>query len=307
MPRADDHATRVGPTQLSDAAFYAGPMTADASTAGGRRGTTPAARRPATPTARRPAKSTAAVPAESGPTKATKTVDIHLVDKLVVEIQGRISDGDIPIGSWLRQERLAQELGVSRMPIREALRQLQAVGAVEIIANRGARVRLPSTLDVIEVYAVRGLLEGNAGAAAAQLITSDQIERLQAANEKFKQIINDLESKKRGAEKAAQARWREATSQFQAVIIEACGNRTLAEVVEGLHRKIPRNLAWLGLGGDLRRLKRNAAEHQQILDAINNGDSERARELLTARADHASELLVRTLNEVSTTSVLDAP
>jgi DNA-binding GntR family transcriptional regulator len=223
--------------------------------------------------------------------------DVHLVDKLVAEIQERISSGEIPVGGWLRQGRLAEDLGVSRMPIREALRQLQAFGTVEIIANRGARVRLPSTLDVIEVYAVRGILEGHAAAEAARLITTEQVEQLKEANDKFQRILRELETKKRGAEAAARDKWRDANTQFHAVIIEASGNRTLAAVIDGLHGKIPRNLTWLGLSGDPRRLKRNATEHAQILDAVNRGDSERARTLVATHAAHASELLVRALSE----------
>jgi DNA-binding GntR family transcriptional regulator len=236
-------------------------------------------------------------PADRTAKPVPTTPGTDLVEKLVAEIQERIGSGQIQVGAWLRQERLAQDLGVSRMPVREALRQLQAMGAVEIIANRGARVRLPSTLDVMEVYDVRGILEGHAAAAAAALITSEQIDRLKAANETFERIILDLEAKKRGAATSAPRRWREANSQFHSVLIEASGNRTIAEVIGGLYNKIPPNLTWLGLSGDLRRLKRNANEHAQILDAVNQGDAERARELVTKHAEHASELLVRALSE----------
>lgn len=262
---------------------YAGPVAGKAKPgATGRAATTPAARK-------------GARAARHG---AAADPNLHLVDNLVSEIQERIGNGDIPIGSWLRQEKLAQDLGVSRMPIREALRQLQAVGAVEIIPNRGARVPLPSTLDVIEVYTVRGILEGHAAAEAAKLITTEQLQRLEAATESFHQIIRDIEAKKRGAEARAPVAWRTANGRFHAAIIEACGNGTLAEVIDGLHVTIPPNLTWLGLGGDLRRLKRNATEHKQILAAISGGDAERARELVHTHADHASKLLVRALNDL---------
>jgi DNA-binding GntR family transcriptional regulator len=223
--------------------------------------------------------------------------DAQLVGTLVAAIHARIGSGEVPVGTWLRQERLAQELGVSRMPVREALRQLEALGVVEVIRNRGARVRLPSTLEVIEVYGLHGLLEAQAGAEAARLISSEQIEQLRQATEMFRHIIADLQDKKnrRNVAASARSRWYEANSAFHAIIIEASGNRTLGEVLKGLYLKIPQNLSWLGLDADIRRLERNAAEHEAIFAAINAGDAEQTRELLLTHARHASELLVRAL------------
>lgn len=227
-------------------------------------------------------------------------VDTRLVERLMVAIRDRIDSGEVPVGAWLRQERLAQELGVSRMPIREALRQLQTLGVVEIIANRGARVRLPSALDVIEVFELRGVLESHAGVTAAQIITTDQLERLEKAIETFKDIIADLESKDPDAIATARWRWYEANRTFHSIIIEASGNHTLAEVLDSLRHKIPSTLTWVGLGiNDVRRLKRNLAEHEQILDAITKGDSERTRRLFIEHNKHSSDLLVRAIDELT--------
>jgi DNA-binding GntR family transcriptional regulator len=215
----------------------------------------------------------------------------------VASIQERISSGELPVGTWLRQERLAQELGVSRMPVREALRQLQAMGTLEIIAHRGARVRLPSTRDIAEVYELRGLLEGHAAAAAAELITSDQIRRLREADSMFREIVADLKAQDGRSTKDYRPLWHEANSKFHSVIIEASGNKHLAETIESLHRKIPRSLTWVALGNDVRRLERNAAEHARILKAIDQGDPDLARELVQTHARHARDLLVRKLDE----------
>jgi DNA-binding GntR family transcriptional regulator len=226
-----------------------------------------------------------------------KDVDAHLVATLVAAIHARIANGEVPVGTWLRQERLAQELGVSRMPVREALRQLEALGVVEIIPNRGARVRFPSTLEVIEVLELRGILEAHAGAAAAELITSEQVEQLRHATEMFRHIIADLQDKKnhKNAAALARSRWYEANRAFHSIINEASGNRTLGDVLRGLYLKIPRNVTWLALNADVRRLERNAAEHEQIFAAINAGDVERTRQLLLTHVRHASDLVVRAL------------
>ena len=218
----------------------------------------------------------------------------HLVDKVAKEIQNRISSGEFPVGSWLRQERLAQDLGISRMPVREALRQLHILGTVEIIANRGARVRLPSLRDITEVYELRGILEGHAGALAAELMTEEQLDRLREAEAMFHQIVADLAKGSLADTTEARPRWQAANSQFHGVIIEASGNNHLAEIIDQLHGKIPRNLTWLAIGNDSRRLERNAVDHSKIIEAIESGDSDRARKLLIAHAKRASDLLART-------------
>lgn len=223
--------------------------------------------------------------------------DRDLVDSLVTTLQERINSGEIPAGSWLRQEALAKDLGVSRMPVREALRQLQVRGTVELIANRGARVRLPSTRDIIEVYELHGILQGHAGAAAAELITSEQLDRLAAAEVMFRQAVEELRTSA-GDTSTAQRHWHEANTEFHAVIIEASGNKHLGEVYENLHHKVPRNLTWIALGNDVRRLEKDAAEHAGILDAISRGDAEAARARLTEHVKRASDLLVRTVDEI---------
>ncbi|GJF02391.1 MULTISPECIES: GntR family transcriptional regulator [Pseudonocardia] len=230
-------------------------------------------------------------------TTARRADDHDLVDSLVAVLQERINAGQIPVGSWLRQEALAKDFGVSRMPVREALRQLQARGAVELIANRGARVRLPSTLDIIEVYELHAILQGHAGAAAAELITSEQLDRLAAADAMFRRAVEELRTAD-GDTSPAQQLWQEANTDFHHVVIEAGGNRHLSVVLETLHHKVPHNLTWLALGNDVRRLEKDAAEHAGILEAIGRGDAATTRARLTEHVRRASDLLVRRVDEI---------
>src|SRR2546425_10001528 len=91
----------------------------------------------------------------------------QLRDVVVERIRAQILQGKLTPGQWLRQERLAAELGTSYTPIREALKQLQAEGMVEHVPYRGVRVVQFSPQDVLDIYGMRSVLEGQAAAGAA--------------------------------------------------------------------------------------------------------------------------------------------
>ena len=109
------------------------------------------------------------------------------VDVLAEQISASIMTGEYPIGTWLRQESLAERYGVSRQPVREALRQVQASGLVEVIAHRGALVSGPSPRDIREAYMVRGELEGLAAEIATERLTLDDLETMRAAEHTFRE------------------------------------------------------------------------------------------------------------------------
>ena len=92
--------------------------------------------------------------------------DEAISERVVEELQRRILNGQIPVGSWLRHSTIAEEFGVSRTPVREALRVLHAQGIVTIVRNRGARVNGHSGRDVRELGEVRAALEGLAAELA---------------------------------------------------------------------------------------------------------------------------------------------
>ena len=86
-------------------------------------------------------------------------------------IRGEILDGRLKPGEWLRQERLAQEHGVSQMPVREALKRLASEGLVEHVPYRGVRVVEFSVADIEDLYACRAFIEGMAARFAARTIS----------------------------------------------------------------------------------------------------------------------------------------
>src|SRR3954462_8704680 len=101
--------------------------------------------------------------------------DAALVDRLASSIRQRVLSGEFPSGSRLRQEALAEEFGVSRTPVREALRQLQATGMGEVQPNRGAVVRGASARDIRENLEVRAELEAYAAELAAERVRDEHL------------------------------------------------------------------------------------------------------------------------------------
>src|SRR5947207_4382497 len=115
-----------------------------------------------------------------------------LVDKLAAQLQARVLSGELPSGTRLRQEALADEFGVSRTPVREALRKLQASGLVELRPHRGALVRGLSPREIRDAYEVRAELEGLAAEVAALRIRQEQLERLYGAQAQFREALRQL-------------------------------------------------------------------------------------------------------------------
>ena len=103
----------------------------------------------------------------------------HLVTE---HLRTAILDGELQPGEWLRQQQIADALGVSQMPVREALKALAADGVVEYVPYRGARVVGFSPDDVADLYSQRSFLEGRAARAAAHSITPEELAQLRAVH-----------------------------------------------------------------------------------------------------------------------------
>src|ERR1700761_6187511 len=111
--------------------------------------------------------------------------ETKLVNQIVERIHAKIALGELGPGDRLRQELLAEEFKVSRTPIREALRLLEAKGVISQAHRHSAVIRGPSAREVRETYQVRSELEGLATELAAQWITDDQLEGLRGIHVRF--------------------------------------------------------------------------------------------------------------------------
>jgi DNA-binding GntR family transcriptional regulator len=150
-------------------------------------------------------------------------------DKAYVSILEALTAGRLRPGEHLAEERLAREIGVSRTPVREALRRLSAEGFIELMPNQGGKVPLLSIDDVVEIFDLRLILESYAASLAAQKITAAQLKELSELCSGMEQAF----ANRRGDYITEISR---RNRRFHRVIMEAsCGrrlSRILTQVIE---------------------------------------------------------------------------
>jgi DNA-binding GntR family transcriptional regulator len=185
-----------------------------------------------------------------------------LRDQIREEIRQRIVDGRLPPGAKMVERELAAELGVSRVPVREALRMLETEGFVQVVPRRGVVVRRLSRKDVEELFDVRESLEVLATRRAAEHATPHDL----AALEKV------LDGADAAVESGDTERVNLANEAFHDMIIALARNDLLASLLEPLQGR----LHWLFRQND------NAAElvreHRELQRAIASGDADHAAE-----------------------------
>jgi DNA-binding GntR family transcriptional regulator len=187
------------------------------------------------------------------------------------ELRRRILTGDIEQGSVLSQSKLAQEIGVSTTPLREALRRLAAEGMVELKSHSDARVASLTAEEARDLYVIRENLDPLAAGLAAESRTPADVANIQSALEQLKPLQD-------AADLTAMTAHRE----FHRAIYTASHNPLLIGVLEGLWDKADR-YRQIGLKTQKDSEKdriRVREEHIEIADAVIQGDHTRAREVM---------------------------
>jgi DNA-binding GntR family transcriptional regulator len=191
-----------------------------------------------------------------------------VVDQAYVAIRDRIDDGRLPRGTRLHQEDLAAELGVSRTPVREALRRLAAEGRVELLTNRGARVADIDPDSMPEPYEARLVIEPGAAALAARRgLSAAQRRQLHAAIAGHRAAAGDIQ------------RSFAANRDFHLGLIEASGNKLLLQFAEHLWVARIGATIYERQAETVERMLLDADEHEAILDAVERGDARKAESL----------------------------
>lgn len=182
-------------------------------------------------------------------------------------IRDGILEGRYKENEELRENNIAKELGVSRTPVREALRQLELEGLVSIIPNKGAHVTGISEKDVKDIYMIRSYLEGLCARMACENITNDVLEALEEVV-----YLSEFHAKKGHYEQVV-----ELDNKFHECIYNASESKILKHMLSDCHRYVKRaRRSSLSTGG---RAEQSNTEHMAILEAFRQKDAKKAEML----------------------------
>jgi DNA-binding GntR family transcriptional regulator len=221
-------------------------------------------------------------------TASDRSEEPSIAERLAGQIADAVMLGEYPLGTWLRQEQLAERFGVSRQPIREALRRLEVVGMIEARPRRGVRVKGPDPGYIREGYLIRAELEGLAARIAATSRDQGQLDELRSVWAEFQSTITDAFS--HGSRENSRAAWVQHHNRFHELIHEASGVTRLAQLIAALNMSLPRNLSIEALRtGDL--LEENLRQHEVILMAIELGSGQVAEEAMKEHVLRSGELI----------------
>ena len=187
-----------------------------------------------------------------------------LYEEVAELLRQRIFRRELEPGSWIDEVKIAQEYGISRTPLREALKVLAAEGLVTMKVRRGAYVTEVSERDLAEVYHLLSLLESDAAAVVATQATPAELDELQKLHRDLERAAKDRE------------RFFALNERFHMRLLELAGNRWRNQMVADLRKvmKLNRHNSLLKSG----RVQESLAEHTAIMQALARRDAEAARQ-----------------------------
>jgi DNA-binding GntR family transcriptional regulator len=188
-----------------------------------------------------------------------------LYEEVAELLRQRIFNRELPPGGWIDELKIAEEFGISRTPLREALKVLAAEGLVTMKVRRGAYVTEVSEQDLREVYELLALLESDAAGAVCTRASESELKELQ-------QLHGALE--KAAPPKGSRDAFFALNEQFHLRMLELAGNRWRLQMVADLRKvmKLNRHSSLFKSG----RIEESLKEHQAILAAVLARDTERA-------------------------------
>ena len=210
---------------------------------------------------------------------------LSLEEQVFYSLEEEILTGKLARGASLGEIALSERLGVSRTPVRAALKRLKEEGLIESAANKGAVVVGITRGDLVDIYRIRMRLEGLASSIAAEKISEEGLRTLSESVELSEFYINKKDTEK----------LKELDSQFHETIYRETGNRLLCKTLSELHKKIKsyRKLSLTVPG----RLERSVTEHREIYEAIASGNAELADRLTSLHIERALENMLAAVGE----------
>lgn len=200
--------------------------------------------------------------------------------EVVEALRAAILHGDLAPGSMHSVAELAEELSVSRTPVREALIELASVGMVQFERNRGFRILKTSVRDIEEIFELRLLLEVPAVRRAVEIMDRHALQDLESS-------IEDMEA---AAEHGDEAGVWECDRRFHRRLLATAGNRRLVSAVDGLRDMV--RLLGATTVGRTRTLPTIHAEHEMVIAPIRNHDPDGAAEAMRVHLLNTARLLI---------------
>ena len=192
-------------------------------------------------------------------------------------LKARLVSGEFAPQSWIRVETLKGEYGVSKQPIMDALRMLNADGLVEIIPQVGCQVASYNATEIADFFSMFGGIEGSIAAAAAVRATTEQLDELRRISGEIAALRTLTDSAQRSQAYLGLNR------QFHATIYAMANSRIMTELSQRMHDLSDFLINTTGVPGALSgALNDRHNDHEHIIEALAAGDAERARSLTHA-------------------------
>ncbi len=204
-----------------------------------------------------------------------------LRSRVFSQLQNNILNGLYEPGESLIETKLSDELGVSRTPVREALRQLELEGLVQAVPNKGVVVKGVSAQDIQDIYTIRMLIEGLAARWATEKITSQELEELMETLE-----LEEFYTMKNDNKHLLQF-----DTRFHDIIFKASKSKPLMHTLSTFHHYV-QNARKISMSSPVRAME-VLEEHRAILQAIIDKDAGKAERLTTEHVRNASSNLLR--------------
>lgn len=197
------------------------------------------------------------------------------------KIREDILDGRYQENDELREAAIAEELGVSRTPVREAFRQLELEGLIRIVPNKGAYVTGISSSDVADIYEIRSLLEGLCARWATKKITKEKIDEMEETI-----LLSEFHLSKKHYEQLI-----DLDNRFHMQLYEACGSKMLIHLLKDFHQYVHKERQQTLSSWE--RSKAAVAEHKSIMEAIRDGNAALAEKLADEHICNAYQNMVK--------------
>jgi len=211
-----------------------------------------------------------------------------LHEEIVETLRDMIMTGELQEGDKINENALCASMGISKTPLREALRVLSAEKIIKLVPNKGSYVCKPTLKEIKEMFDVMSVLEGICARSATEKMTDRDFARLEKLHEKLEENFKSHDQKN----------YIKFNNLYHTFLQELAGNQTLNQIIYGLRQKILLyRFKSLNLPG---RFEKSIQEHRQLLNTFQKRDPEKAEILIKTHLknqSYAVEKLSQTVNE----------